>query len=306
MSANPWAISPLQLDGSGRIAEDLLCSRCEYNLRGLVRAPDAVCPECGLPVERSVRGDLARSADPRWITRLASGLRWVFIGMLVASIAGAAMQIVGLVVWGRMLGLVRAMPREIGHLAIIAAVTPSLYGFWMATAPERHAADRLRFIDARRIARWTLPLAIALWPTWIWHTDPPSSWTLRVEIASDLLMLVGLFATFSYGQQLARRMPDVRLARQTRWCLWLAVLGYVLAAAFRAPWGPMLLNLPWRGSLPASSTLIHAGKLVFRAGVELALSVIGLSVFWLLLLLAWYRHRLRDAAKVAAARLAAA
>jgi len=63
------------------------CLRCGYDLASLPL--EGVCPECALPVSRSVSGDLLRFADPRWSRRVHRGLRVVFrtvVWLLVATI----------------------------------------------------------------------------------------------------------------------------------------------------------------------------------------------------------------------------
>jgi predicted RNA-binding Zn-ribbon protein involved in translation (DUF1610 family) len=49
---------------------DLACVICGYRLRGL--ATNACCPECGTPIERSLRGDELSSASPQWIKLVLS------------------------------------------------------------------------------------------------------------------------------------------------------------------------------------------------------------------------------------------
>ncbi len=44
--------TPAPLDEAGRLALDLNCVTCGYNLRGL--DPETICPECGIPVGRSL------------------------------------------------------------------------------------------------------------------------------------------------------------------------------------------------------------------------------------------------------------
>jgi hypothetical protein len=60
------------LDADGRVAEDLPCIRCEYNLRTLHE--EAKCPECGTDVSLSIRGNWLKYSDPGWLTRMARGL----------------------------------------------------------------------------------------------------------------------------------------------------------------------------------------------------------------------------------------
>ncbi|MCH8344773.1 MAG: hypothetical protein IH983_12400 [Planctomycetes bacterium] len=59
MPRNP-EIRSVIVDERGRLASDVVCPSCRYNLRGLQQ--DGACPECGLPVESAI---LAGN-DARW------------------------------------------------------------------------------------------------------------------------------------------------------------------------------------------------------------------------------------------------
>lgn len=65
----------------GRLAADVPCIRCKYNLRSL--APAGHCPECGAPIDASIRSGLLRYADPEWVARLASGATWLLASVVI-------------------------------------------------------------------------------------------------------------------------------------------------------------------------------------------------------------------------------
>jgi hypothetical protein len=124
----------LSVDASGRVSADLICRRCGYALRGLPAA--GKCPECGVDVAESLRGDLLIEADPVWLERIASGLRWSWIlalvGWLVTIAAGAT-------------AATRVFGSGSGNLVIALATTPIILArmatWWMFTTPETTPAD---------------------------------------------------------------------------------------------------------------------------------------------------------------------
>ncbi len=74
-------MGPAHLGESTRIATDLPCLKCGYNLRTLPLA--GRCPECGVPVERTMRGDLLRFSDPKWVAGLSGGVQCWLAALLV-------------------------------------------------------------------------------------------------------------------------------------------------------------------------------------------------------------------------------
>ncbi len=58
-------------DANDRLAADVHCVSCGYNLRGLKRS--GVCGECGVPIKYSLAGSYLSCADPVWLNRLRTG-----------------------------------------------------------------------------------------------------------------------------------------------------------------------------------------------------------------------------------------
>jgi len=78
----PWpALDP----ATGRIACDLPCIGCEYNLRTL-RA-DGRCPECGKEVADSIRASDPIALHSRWTTMIKDGLEILLLGVSFLSVA---------------------------------------------------------------------------------------------------------------------------------------------------------------------------------------------------------------------------
>ena len=67
-----------------RFEEDLLCSRCGYNLSGL--ASDTRCPECGIAVWCSEAGDRLAAADGTWLQHIARGQRKILTAAILVIV----------------------------------------------------------------------------------------------------------------------------------------------------------------------------------------------------------------------------
>jgi len=90
-ASNPIApVGGVALDGDGRIASDLLCWTCEYNLRSLQLG--AACPECGTPVGYTLEHRDGRKTRPFSLHTLNTVSRT--IGLIFGMI-GPAMIVIG-------------------------------------------------------------------------------------------------------------------------------------------------------------------------------------------------------------------
>jgi hypothetical protein len=114
------------------------------------------------------------------------------------------------------------------------------------------------------------------------------------------LRIIGTVAVFIYAARLAERIPDIKLARQTRTAMW----GLVLCAGLFFG-GTMLLKrvfgVPGVGG-PAASASASADSIVSRAiaGFLTAAGIgIGICVLWVLVLVLRYRSALQGSAKLA-------
>jgi MFS family permease len=119
---------------------EVRCIICDYDLREL--DPAGNCPECGTPIERSLKGDLLRYADTTWLEVVHRGLR------LIAWAMWGIVAVILIMVCG---GIVEAIATSLGY-AILDEATEYLAwpvnfiwlvtgcfvfaGLWFASTPE--------------------------------------------------------------------------------------------------------------------------------------------------------------------------
>ncbi|MCH8209871.1 MAG: hypothetical protein IIB99_00725 [Planctomycetes bacterium] len=82
--------------GSLTSPTELRCITCGYDLRSL--PTEESCPECGTPIELSLRGDLLSQSDPAWVARLARGQSVLVFGVrfcLICMVCAFAIPFLG-------------------------------------------------------------------------------------------------------------------------------------------------------------------------------------------------------------------
>lgn len=136
-----------KVDETGVLITDIACRRCSYNLRGL--REDGRCPECGIRVGLSTRGDLLRFADPTWVETVARGLKIILWMILVGFIAGAAAA-----------ALSATGNRAAAIPASLVAAIGSFYGVWLMTEPDPSGIGEDPNVTARKVVRFTLVLGL--------------------------------------------------------------------------------------------------------------------------------------------------
>lgn len=211
------------LDAEGRIADDLTCRRCGYNLRML--KADAQCPECDAAVSLSMQGDYFKFAEPDWVETLASGINWIILG--------SALTILGSITLSFAIAFAR-LPFFYNQVFTTALSLITTIGFWRVTTPDPGKKETSSF-NARVLTRyWTsIGLLISPWMQYAMLTIP------AVQVAASLAMaplgIIGTIAMFKYARQLAFGVPDPAMARGFRINMWgfiaISLLGTAVVAA---------------------------------------------------------------------------
>jgi hypothetical protein len=264
----PIQDAPTPVAAGGLIDADIACRRCGYNLRGLVA--DGACPECFHPVRQSVRGNALEFSDPLWLRTLARGASLVRWGAMPPALCIL------------LIGLWRNPPWWLLTLMACSCAFVA-FGLWKLTTPDPGVPDNARQALARRILRActltmiVLPVGIpfaSAWPTAL-------MWSyVAMTVAVGITCIV---AFFRHLRDLARRLPDAKLERETRIVMWGLVGSYILitliAAAALAP-GQLRSPFDWIFSL--SCTFLIATQ-VFT--------------LWCLTLIGHYRSKLWQTAE---------
>jgi hypothetical protein len=217
-----------------------VCVHCSYPLDGL--RPSGACPECGRPVEDSIKGFLLRWASPEYLWELKSGLSLYLNGILVmivvfmlniaAEAAAPGDRIIGAVMTG---------------LGLIPSVMMIL-GFWRYTAPDPGYVGQESPSSARQIARIGLIVSAAVTAVstvleFLGHAGQPFPITggaaitpvMFVGLAFGLIALAAWAAQFFAGLQYTAwvmgRIPDPSMVKICKRYMWLLPLIFVLGFA---------------------------------------------------------------------------
>lgn len=229
------------------------CVKCGYDLRGLPLT--GVCPECGSPVEDSLRGLVLQFASAQYRGKLKRGLSLILNGILLQ---------IGLMVLG--FGVVLAFPGSrmvmLGLSAAGLGVTVMLMlGYWLFTEPDPGYTGIEKPKSARQVARiavavqaviQVVQLVMSMADDAVGAVSGTSGGFTLVSAVSGLLTLAALaawatqfFAVMLYTRWLGSRVPDAHVASKSKTYMWLlpvlTTLGILLLG-----FGPLIaLILYW-------------------------------------------------------------
>ena len=302
VSQEPGTVA-VALDQDGRLAEDVPCRHCGYNLRGL--ALDGQCPECEMAIEKTLHAFLLRFCDPVWLGRLRSGLTLlivaIFAGLAVGLIFG-----VSFILLAGSTGETSLLLVSIFLLIFAGIGCMQLIAYWRITSPEPSPLHGEGPFSARRIAKVGLILSAASGLLGLaFDPDTYSMGTMGMDYApiqagfawllslvSAASGLIGLFALFIYARSIALRFPADNLAKITRLVMW----GYTVPAAAAA-----IVQLVAEAYYRTSTSFGGFEIALMVSQVVLGIPALVFGI-WGIVLLFMYRHRLKQALALAGNR----
>lgn len=216
---------------SGLNAEDkVFCIQCGYALRGL--SSDGNCPECGTPIERSMRGNLLRYSSPDYLDKLHRG---VFI-ILVTTAISFVLTILSIFTTisvtrggAGATGLDLALTWVTGVVSLVGT-----WGWWLFSSPDPAYAGRDDGSQARKIVRVTLIINAVAGLVVSLEASLPRLGLVWLEALFGLLALttfaVSFFAAMLYLRWLTPRIPQERAYKRSKTLMWLGPLLAIVGA----------------------------------------------------------------------------
>ncbi len=280
MTAAP--LDPVALDQDGRVASDLACVKCGYNLRSATT--DGRCPECGLAVGRSAVGHWLRYCEPDWLRGVWRGLNRLGIA-LVAVVTLSLFEWAG--VYRRFSELSDTM-LFLTNALIAAAAVFAVIGFAMATSPDpARLAEPV--VNARRAGRVALIGAVVLMIAALGVSPyvgrrlggQPIEW---VAIGVMAVLTFGFACLLWHARSLANRAPNAWLAHFTFAHIVVTVVSVVLLLARFSSMGVVTSSIYKLNGLVIRSGLDPTGirdELRIAALTGLVLSVVGTIALFL-------------------------
>lgn len=218
----------------------LVCSGCGYALDGLTVS--AKCPECGMDVERSMRGPMLRFATVPYLRNLHLGACLALIA-LILFILQYLMLVVGAV---GLSAMKVNSPEWLEVLSSMFGLVPTitgLIGYWFFTTPDPALQHAEQPAAARKVVRamTIVQLAAALLaaagtllmvPAFSMGAGPAVKTFVGIcEGAGWIAWGVGFFGIMLYARWLAMRVPDGELLGRSKTFIWLLPVLFVPGAA---------------------------------------------------------------------------
>lgn len=282
MPTEPLTAAP----ADDEIARDVPCLQCGYNLRGLTSFH--TCPECGLTVARSMRGDRLCVSHPRWVERLANGAGWCAWSTVCGLVCGLLANLLAWLV-PLLIPLVQLTTAGLwlGGICLLTSQEPSQLHRQRATP---FLASTLRITAALALLFNGMQLLLLLTP----ELMPIAAGGSFAKFAN----LVGTTCLCWWVRRLTRRLPDAQLTGRLHLMFWMYLMQFPASLVLV---GIGYVAIRWAMQANMSNWVMN-GSIVMA--VVLALLLIAVQVC-LAVLLFKCRRAFRHAAIQAASALPA-
>ncbi len=240
--------------GSLTSPTELRCITCGYDLRSL--PTEQSCPECGTPIELSLRGDLLSLSDPAWIAKIARGQSLLVIGVRLCLIVMVCTFVIPFLGFG--LGFVFAfgfgfnIPSWVFSVLFLSFGGTLIVGTLFATlgcalVTTQDPRDSLRESSSsnRNVARQALLAMYACVPASFvallipFVRTSPQIFPVIFFLSVGTCFTVALIATLHWLAVLAARIPDhdlrARTLKSARFFRW-AIPVFILVSLIPPMW----------------------------------------------------------------------
>ncbi len=194
-------------EAGDHIADDLACAECGYNLRTL--AYDANCPECGMSVLVSTRGDRLSAAPSAWLDVLVHGAWWLRASVVLAFpivYLGVALSCYG--IWVLTIAQPGRVEPSMDRGYRLAARWATAVGSVVVVAMTFGAMILVAATDQRFAGNWNMQMNPGF------GGGPAGELPMfdMVFLVGHAVYVLGLLSTWRYLRVLAERVPDDELA----------------------------------------------------------------------------------------------
>ncbi len=236
------------------VVSDLGCVSCGYNLLGL--RTHVVCPECGIPVSRSMLGDLLEFASIEYVSKLYRGAQTVVGGILlyvivmIVSLALAVLTVSA----GMSAAMMSAIQLGTQIMALGATVAIAV-GWWWLSEPNPAAIDPSSGSTSRQFVRVAAGITVlfavlqsAVGMVLQSGMNPATpggtqvglmGFAVLISLAGLVVFAVSYFSQMAYLKWLAPRFPNEWVFKRAKLMLWLGPVLYVVGA-FCIGLGPLV------------------------------------------------------------------
>lgn len=297
---SPDAHAAIQTQGQAtetqQIDFDLNCVRCGYNLRSAFATSN--CPECGEPVETTLRPDLLHMASLNWLGRLRKGANWIVTAIIMNLLLIPIAMVIG-IASVRNLSQGGGLPTgTMAFLSLLGVIIVAVYavGIWLVTSLE---PNRINRPTSASLARWLIipGMLLSILAEVFTNSGDSTAETIGgfIDLISSIMQLVGFLAGMIYLRSLAERIPEPNLAKQTTIVFWgwlVTMSGFIFLSIIA-----VLLALTATSASNMASALPVVGLMMIPIG----LSMLVFGIWWIVLVFR-YRTRFAQAHDIAIGR----